>query len=569
MKERSSLRSIQIKNLGVIQSANIDFAEGLTVLTGETGAGKTMVLTALSLILGGKADQNLVRVGSDRLIVAAEFSATKEIADLIAEFGAELDEQKLLITRTVTSDGKSKAAINGLPVTNATLSQIGEHLVEIHAQSSSARLNKESVQRELLDSYAQNSVELASYQKIYEEYKELIERITQFEASLKTRDSEIARLKEISELVKKYDLQEDVFNNISDEITRLESVEDINKAVAGALDVLANDEFPALSALAAAAKLLQGGQGLDKELKLFADQFASALADLNSTVSELSNYQSGLNADPARFDYLQNRKAELLSVFKKYGKGDDKNLAINEIVLESNSAKSRIEDLSGGQDRLAQLNNERMEKLDTLTNAARLLSVTRQTAAKKISAEITSELTELALANSIVEVDVSAGSMDKFSSFHSYGIDSVVFNFASHKSAKLAPLAKSASGGELSRVMLAIEVVLSKNASIGTYIFDEVDAGVGGKAAIEVGRKLASVAKTSQVIVVSHLAQVAVWAQNHLVVEKSDQGDFIESSVSGVEGERRKVEVARLLSGQEGSDSAREHAAELLELAGN
>jgi DNA repair protein RecN (Recombination protein N) len=559
VKERSSLRSIQIKNLGVIQSANIDFAEGLTVLTGETGAGKTMVLTALSLILGGKADQNLVRVGSDRLIVAAEFSATKEIADLIAEFGAELDEQKLLITRTVTSDGKSKAAINGLPVTNATLSQIGEHLVEIHAQSSSARLNKESVQRELLDSYAQNSVEFASYQKIYEEYKELIERITQFEASLKTRDSEIARLKEISELVKKYDLQEDVFNNISDEITRLESVEDINKAVAGALDVLANDEFPALSALAAAAKLLQGGQGLDKELKLFADQFAS----------ELSNYQSGLNADPARFDYLQNRKAELLSVFKKYGKGDDKNLAINEIVLESNSAKSRIEDLSGGQDRLAQLNNERMEKLNALTNAARLLSVTRQTAAKKISAEITSELTELALANSIVEVDVSAGSMDKFSSFHSYGIDSVVFNFASHKSAKLAPLAKSASGGELSRVMLAIEVVLSKNASIGTYIFDEVDAGVGGKAAIEVGRKLASVAKTSQVIVVSHLAQVAVWAQNHLVVEKSDQGDFIESSVSGVEGERRKVEVARLLSGQEGSDSAREHAAELLELAGN
>ena len=201
--------------------------------------------------------------------------------------------------------------------------------------------------------------------------------------------------------------------------------------------------------------------------------------------------------------------------------------------------------------------------------AALALSESRLKAAKEISKEITEELIELALPNAVIDIEVSIPREQNEKNFALHGIDRVEINFASHRSAKLSPLSKSASGGELSRVMLALEVVLSKGSKVGTYIFDEVDAGVGGKAAIEVGRKLAKVAKSSQVLVVTHLPQVAVWANNHIVVEKSDAGDFTESSVFEVKDDRRKVEIARLLSGQEGSESAREHAGELLELVGN
>ena len=266
---------------------------------------------------------------------------------------------------------------------------------------------------------------------------------------------------------------------------------------------------------------------------------------------------------------LQSRKAELNGLIKRFGKSDDKNDSLNQVILESNSALEMIADLTGGDNRIEEIRAELEKSFHKLQKSASILTKKRNDSALELGQEITKQLADLSLPNAIFEISVKSASSDSFKNYLSSGLDSIVFNFASHKSAKVAPLSKSASGGELSRVMLAIEVVLAKNASIGTYIFDEVDAGVGGKAAIEVGRKLTSVAKTSQVIVVSHLAQVAVWAQNHLVVEKSDQGDFIESSVSTVADERRKVEVARLLSGQEGSDSAREHAAELLELAGD
>lgn len=569
MKGHSQIKSIQIKNLGVIESTNLNFSDGLTVLTGETGAGKTMVLTALSLILGGKADGKLVRNGSERMLVAAEFVVDEYISEKVEELGGSTEDGVLLITRTVSADGKSKATIGGIPTTASTLSELGEELVEIHAQSSSLRLNKESVQRDLIDRYANNQALLQDYQSRLTTYQKCLSRLSDLRKDFANRDSEISKLSEIASLVKKFELKENIYEDIDNEIGRLEAVEDLNKGVSTALSLLENEELNALGALQSAIKALGSAANLDRELGLIHSQMADEVRGITAAVSELKNYQVNLNADPARFDYLQSRKSELVALAKKFGNSDNRNESINYLLSEAKNAHVKIEDLKGGEDRILQLEKETSVEFANTHKAALALSESRLKAAKDISKEITEELIELALPNAVIDIEVSIPREQSEKNFALHGIDRVEMNFASHRSAKLSPLSKSASGGELSRVMLALEVVLSKGSKVGTYIFDEVDAGVGGKAAIEVGRKLAKVAKSSQVLVVTHLPQVAVWANNHIVVEKSDAGDFTESSVFEVKDDRRKVEIARLLSGQEGSESAREHAGELLELVSN
>ena len=569
MKGHSKLLSIQIKNLGVIESATINLVDGLNVLTGETGAGKTMVLTALQLILGGKADAKLVRNGSDRLLVAAEFEVNRKFSEIVEELGGSVEDNILIITRTVTSDGKSKASLGGAPVPAATLASIGEELIEIHAQSSSLRLAKESVQRELIDLYAGNEEILNEYQNQLLKFKEAKNRLVELEKALKNRDSEISRLKEIADISKKFELSENIYDEISNEISKLEAVEDLNRSVMIALEILNGEDSNLTSGLQSSLKSLQIGANLDKELSTIASEFKDGLRTIQNVISDLERYKETLNADPARFDYLQSRKAELNGLVKRFGKNEEKNESINSLVMEAKSAKAQIEDLSGGEERLGELAKELKKEKELLFKFAQELSELRKKAAKKASEDITREFSDLALTGSMLEISVEVPENLEESKLGNFGVDTVQFNFASHKSAKLSPLSKSASGGELSRVMLAIEVVLSQNSQIGTFIFDEVDSGVGGKAAIEVGRKLATVANSSQVVVVTHLPQVAVWAKNHLVVEKSDNGDVVESSVFPVTGEERAIEIARLLSGQESSETAREHARELLEMVGN
>ena len=569
VKGHSKLLSIQIKNLGVIESATINLVDGLNVLTGETGAGKTMVLTALQLILGGKADAKLVRNGSDRLLVAAEFEVNRKFSEIVEELGGSVEDNILIITRTVTSDGKSKASLGGAPVPAATLASIGEELIEIHAQSSSLRLAKESVQRELIDLYAGNEEILNEYQNQLLKFKEAKNRLVELEKALKNRDSEISRLKEIADISKKFELSENIYDEISNEISKLEAVEDLNRSVVIALEILNGEDSNLTSGLQSSLKSLQIGANLDKELSTIASEFKDGLRTIQNVISNLERYKETLNADPARFDYLQSRKAELNGLVKRFGKNEEKNESINSLVMEAKSAKAQIEDLSGGEERLGELAKELKKEKELLFKFVQELSESRKKAAKKASEDITREFSDLALTGSMLEISVEVPENLEESKLGNFGVDTVQFNFASHKSAKLSPLSKSASGGELSRVMLAIEVVLSQISQIGTFIFDEVDSGVGGKAAIEVGRKLATVANSSQVVVVTHLPQVAVWAKNHLVVEKSDNGDVVESSVFPVTGEERAIEIARLLSGQESSETAREHARELLEMVGN
>jgi DNA repair protein RecN (Recombination protein N) len=273
-----------------------------------------------------------------------------------------------------------------------------------------------------------------------------------------------------------------------------------------------------------------------------------------------------LEADPTRFDFLQNRKSELLGLVKKYGKGTDREIAYENLLSEGADASSRLADLKGGDLRLEELQGESAKLFAELKSTAKKLSKSRIEWASKLSADITKELALLAMPNAKLVVDVAENGMEDVKDYSATGVNEVSFLFTSHNDGKLLSIAKGASGGELSRVMLAVEVVLAKNSAVGTYIFDEVDAGVGGKAAVEVGKRLALLAKDSQVIVVTHLAQVASWADNHLVVTKSETGSVTQSDIIEVTGSERRREIARLLSGQDESISAQEHAGELLDM---
>ena len=566
MKKRSLLQELSIKNLGVIDSAEVSFSNGLTVITGETGAGKTMVLTALNLILGAKSDSDLIRHGEERLQVAGIFDLTDEISKRIDDLGGVVEDEQVIINRSLTSQGRSKITIGGAPSTTAQVIELGESLIEIHAQSSSQRLAKSSVQRELLDAFGSCEAELVSYSKLFAEQQNLRMKIKELESQLSARDSEIVKLSEFLVEFKKYEPKIGELSDIDSEIGKLGSVEELNTALISGLGLIAAEDSSLLSSLANSRKTLDQIKGRDINLDPLIDRFGDAIYELNESFADLERYLSSLEADPARYDFLQNRKSDLNTLIKKYGQSSDRMTAFSELLERAALTQDRIADLQGGEDRILQLRNLADENFMKLQEAGRMLTKKRSQGAMKLASGINIELTQLAMANAKVVVQVESSSSREFRNFSSTGLDEISFLFTSHEGGKLLPINKVASGGELSRVMLGVEVVLAQSSPVGTYVFDEVDAGVGGKAAVEVGRRLARLAKNSQVIVVTHLAQVACWADSHVVVAKSENGSVTQSDLSEVTGEARLKEIASLLSCQENSQTAREHARELLEL---
>ena len=566
MAKSSYLEHLSIRSLGVIEAAELEFTPGFTVLTGETGAGKTMVLTALGLILGAKTDADFVRKGSERLTVSSRFQLPKDLQNSFQEVGAEIEDDEIIIARTVSNEGKSRITIGGAQVTATQVSALAQDLVEVHAQSSTARLLKPNVQRQLLDTFGGYSDVLANYQSSLSTYRELEKRITELQKSLLERDREISLLKAfVGDFNEVQPLPGEIVD-IDNEISRLGSVESINSELSQTLNFLSDDEQSASNYLNQARKSLESLRGKDSYLDLIIDRFLDSLFAHQEVSGDLARYLSALEADPARFEFLQQRRAAISSLLKKYGKGSDRLEAYALLIEEGASASERMADLAGGDARLVEMQEELKQAFAVLKASGKKLSQKRISTGAELSKLISVELTALSMPHSQVLIDVTSADADSPKNFSESGLDDVTFLFTSHTGAAALPLSKGASGGELSRVMLSIEIVLAKNSPVGTYIFDEVDAGVGGKAAIEVGRRLAKLAQSAQVIVVTHLPQVAVWADNHLVVSKDESGSYSQSSVLRVEADARKREIARLLSGQDESESAQEHAAELLEL---
>ena len=572
MSERTYLEEISIRNLGIIDQSTLELGSGLNVLTGETGAGKTMILTALALVLGGKSDSALVRTGTERLTASAQFSLPAVTADLqeIAESsGTDISDGSLILTRTVNSDGKSKAVAGGTTVPATTLANFADQLVEIHGQAANHQIVKAARQRELLDRYAGDklSTALTSYQSVFVSYNDLKARIKAALDSASKRDREIGELEEFLQAWQKLKAVRGEYSEIANQIARLSSVEDLRAASAGANEALSDEASGALTVLGAARRFLDLAKGKDSKLDDIASSIAEGFYLIDDAARELSSYLTALEADPGKLDSLQSRKAEINSFLKIYGSSIAADEDLVALAARAKGAKEAIADLNGGEDRIRELQTELAGiKIDLLTNAKSLTEI-RTAASLTLAKEVTTEIGALAMPHTVFSIAITTADYNgslKESDFTILGCDEIAMQIQGHAGAPLIALGKGASGGEMSRIMLALEVVLAQTHPVGTYIFDEVDAGVGGKAAIEVGRRLAALAKHTQVIVVTHLPQVAAWADTHFVVKKSSDGSISQSDVTKLEDKARVEEIARMLAGLEGSASAQEHAAELL-----
>ena len=573
MSERSYLEEISIRNLGIIEQSELELGRGLNVLTGETGAGKTMILTALALVLGGKSDSALVRHGSDRLVATAQFSVTANSQEKLDEIGAETDGSSLIVTRTVNSDGKSKASCGGVTVPAGTLADVTEPLIEIHGQSANAHIVKPARQRELLDRFGGSTIAkaISEYQEIYGQYLELKERIKAMKASANKRDGEIAELEEFLAAWSKLKAVRDEASSVEDEIKRLSSVEDLRIASSGALSALDAEDSGALNLLHSARRFLDAAKGKDSRLEEIAERVAESLFILDDASSDLASYATGLEADPDRLDFLQNRKAEISLFIKRWGGAGSLDEELLILAAKAKSGKEAIADLKGGDNRIAELESELAKVKKSLLLSAQSLTKARSAAAVSLSTSVTHEIQALSMPHTKFFVEVSSpdyASALKESDFTNLGCDEITMQIQGQIDGPKIALGKGASGGEMSRIMLGLEVVIALSHPVGTYIFDEVDAGVGGKAAIEVGKRLHALAQNAQVIVVTHLPQVAAWADTHFVVRKSSDGSVVQSGVSKLAQSERVEEIARMLAGLEESSSAREHAAELLAMRG-
>lgn len=572
-KSRSRLEEISIRSLGVIDSATIEFSPGLNVITGETGAGKTMVITALSLVLGGKADSDLIRRGSDRLSASGRFTLPKALPSslekIIQEQELEIEESEILLTRTVNQDGKSRAQLQGLPTTATILSNLANELIEIHGQHGTLQLSKPAKQREMLDAFggSQTQEALEKYQEVLAAYNEIKNRIRELQKVAKDKDQELEELASLVSDSGKLKPKLGELTTVEIEINRLESVEEIRQSITGAAGALDGEENGSLALLNQVRRLIAIAGRKDPKIEALISRIDEAFYSLSDISSELSNYLDSLSADPMRLEELINRRVGLRNFAKRYGAGADLDESLGSAIERAGQAEERILDLKGGEDRIASLKREEKEILKQLIAASTSLSKLRAQCAVSLDSKVTKELQALAMPKASFNCAVTpAENLLEETNFGAFGNDEIEMLFAAHAGGELLPISKAASGGELSRLMLALEVVVAETSPKGTYLFDEVDAGIGGKAALEVGKRLKKLAQFSQIIVVTHLPQVAIWADNHLRVFKDSTGSITESSISKVEAAERELEIARMLSGLEESEHAQEHARELLDL---
>ena len=574
MSDRSYLEEISIRNLGIIDTSSLELSKGLNVLTGETGAGKTMILTALSLLLGAKSDSSLVRHGSERLVTSATFSIPQSLIAQIHDLGGLVEDGSLILTRSVSTDGKSKATASGATVNASTLGEITDPLIAIHGQSANTQIVKSVRQRELLDLFAGTNLQtvLAEYQEIYSRYNEMKAKLKALVTNASARDSQIADLELLTKQWSTLKPTRGEFVAVDDEIRKLASVEDLRVGAAGASAAIGEEDAGVLTVLGQARKYLESAKGKDQTLDEIAANIAESFFLIDDAHAALVSYLASLEADPSRLDFLQERKSALVAFVKKWGGSGNVDDEMAEIAIRVKSAKEMIADLNGGQERIAELESEIKLVKGNLLTSAKKVSAARVAAAEKLSDAVSAEIAGLSMPHTRFYADVLSpdyeGSL-KEGDFTITGCDEILMSIQAHKDGPKVALGKGASGGEMSRIMLALEVVIAASAPVGTYIFDEVDAGVGGKAAIEVGRRLHALSEHAQVIVVTHLPQVAAWADRHFVVAKDSDGQIVQSGVSQLDEKARVSEIARMLAGLDESVSAQEHAAELLAMRGS
>lgn len=552
------IQELHIRDLGVIREARLAFKPGFNAITGETGAGKTMVLTALGLLLGQRADAGSVRTGQAQTLVEGRIAvANSELRERITDLGGTLDDDELIMNRIVSSEGKSRATLGGVSVPVASIGEIAGQLVVVHGQADQIRLKSPSAQREALDSFAGNADLLQKYKISFQDWQSTAKLIAELESSSAAQLQEVERLKFAIDEIGKVNPKSGEDVELADLANRLGNLEGLRSAASAAHEMISSesDNVDALGLTGQARKVLDHESDSKlQELGLSLGEISSQLRDV---AGDLASYLSSLDDDSdLSLDQVQSRRAELNALTRKYGS------SIDEVLEYSQSAQQQLLALDNSDERISALREQEQEQFAAASALAEELSQKRKSAAIELATAVTAELKGLAMNDARLVVEVE--STDQLTNT---GVDNVSILLASYAGAEPRPIGKGASGGEISRIMLAIEVVLAKDRQATTFIFDEVDAGVGGAAAIEVGRRLARLAQQAQVIVVTHLAQVAAFADHQLRVLKNSSDNVAETDVVVLDQQQRLEELARMLSGLAESVSAREHAAELMSMA--
>jgi DNA repair protein RecN (Recombination protein N) len=559
------LEELRISSLGVIDDAVLEFGPGLNVVTGETGAGKTMVVTALGLLLGARADAALVRQGAPRARVEGVLALGDDVQvrERAEAAGAVIDDDVLLVGRTVSAEGRSRATAGGAAVPAGVLGLLTGERVVVHGQSDQQRLLAPGRQRACLDAFGGTQLAscLAAYRATYQRLEqvgaELHDVVTR--ARERAQEADLLRhgLSEISAAEPR--AGEDL--ELAAEQMRLAHADALRTAAEQARLALAGDESgldqpDALGLVASARKILDDQRANDPTLAALADTLASASYALADVAADIASYAASLESDPARLAVVSERRAVLGDLTRKYGD------TLAEVIDWARAAGLRLAELTDDDSLLERLRAEQAELTDERADQGARLTKLRRGAGAELSRLVTAELATLAMAHSVFEATIGP-----LSGPGPHGFDEVAFTLATHEGAVGVPIAKGASGGELSRIMLALEVCLAGSAPAATMVFDEVDAGVGGKAAVEIGRRLARLAASSQVIVVTHLPQVAAFADRHHVVVRGGDGSVTTSGVTALDEAGRLRELSRMLAGLEDSATAIAHASELVELA--
>jgi DNA repair protein RecN (Recombination protein N) len=554
------IEQLRIKNLGVIRDATLDFSPGLTVLTGETGAGKTMVFRSLHLLFGGKADSSLISTGAEQASVEADVAIPTELVARLDELGGQVEDGNIaIISRQVNSTGRSRSFAGGASVPASAVGELGDALVAVHGQSDQLRLTKTEQQRLLLDRYAGDSVSkpMAKYSELWEAQRTLERRIESLTSDAGTRAAQLERITRILEQVDSLKPLPGEDNELDDEAKRLAHTEALYEVTASASELLTGgqgDDLPVVAALVTARKGLDHERALDATLGEFADRMKELeilAADLSA---DISAYSSGIDASPQRLAFVESRRAALKTLTREFGDVDD-------LLAWVEENRPRVVELEGGDEVLGQLREELAQVKADLVKSAADITKARTKAAAAFSAQVTEELESLAMPGATVQFKLSPANPGPS------GADLIELGLISRPDSPWIPMSKGASGGELSRIMLAVEVVLAAADPTETFVFDEVDAGVGGAAAVEVGKRLARLARGAQVIVVTHLPQVAAFADRHLVIARSDGQEVHSSSVSEVQQGERVAELSRMLAGLADSQAGTQLAEELLALA--
>lgn len=554
------LSELYIENLAVIEKATIDFSDKLNVFTGETGAGKSILINGINAILGQRVTKDIVRTGTDKAVISALFTDIGDnVLQVLDELGISAEDGQLFLTREIRSDGGSVARVNSRAVNVSVLKAIGETLVTIHGQHDNQILMAPERHIEILGSYAESEALIEDYHSSFRELQSIAKKINKIKTEQSKKEFRMAELADIVEEINALNIHEGEDKEIEAELNISKNAVAISEALYMAKQLLSGDDDTdgAVEMTQRASKSVEGYTDIMTEISPIYDRLSSAAIEMEDISEEIGSLLDSLDIDPKRYDYLNQRSDELRRIMKKYGP------ELDDVLTTLENSQNELDELSGAEQSLDELNKEKERLLAEVSKKAKALSDHRKKAGERFVSQVTEELEFLNMPKVKLVVQQKTGKLTI------NGMDSIEFLISANLGEEPKPIAKIASGGELSRIMLALKNVIAEKDSIGTLIFDEIDTGVSGRAAQKIGIKLKQISRLRQVLCVTHLAQMAVMADNHLLIEKNIQGDRTVTTVRTLDHEQRKYEIARIMGGENITELMLENAEQYLKDADN